>query len=121
MIFISAQNELWFDKEVEKLLKSFGRKMTVTKNGEEQEIFGFLQPLRYKNKMYLSGLTTELGYNTARKYLLISASSVKLKEREKESVVITSSDGRYLCDHSETVTFGVTECYCWSIVHKISD
>lgn len=92
----------------------------MTKNGEEKEIFGFLQPLRYKNKMYLSGQTTELGYSTTRKYLLISSPSVKLKEQEHETVLITASGVKYCCDHSETVTFGDTECYCWSIVHKIS-
>ncbi|MGN1194864.1 MAG: hypothetical protein ACI4SB_05230 [Acutalibacteraceae bacterium] len=115
------QNDTRYDEEIEMLLKKFGRKMTMTKNGEDKEIFGFLQPLRYKNKMYLNGVTTELGYNTTRKYLLISAASVKLKEKDRENVIITASDGKYCCDHSETVHFGETECYCWSIVHRISD
>ena len=94
--------------------------MKRLKNGEETEFFGFLQPLRYKNKMYLNGISTELGYNTTKKYLLISQPDVKLKQNERENVVITASDGKYCCDHSETVSFGEKECYCWSIVHRVS-
>lgn len=93
--------------------------MKRTKNGTDEEFFGFLQPLRYKNKMYLNGVTTELGYNTTRKYLLISAPDVKLKETERETVIITTADGRYCCDHSETVRFGESACYCWSVIHRI--
>ena len=118
MVSISAQNNAK-NKEIEALLKKFGRKMIVTKNGLEKETYGFLQPLRYKNKMYLNGVTTQLGYNNTKKYLLISAASVKLKESDRETVLVTASDGRYCCDHSETVRFGETECYCWSIIHRI--
>lgn len=95
--------------------------MKRTKNGLDEEFFGFLQPLRYKNKMYLNGVTTELGFNTTRKYLLISAANVKLKESDRETVIITTRDGKYCCDHSETVRFGDTDCYCWSVIHRIGN
>ena len=37
---------------------------------------GFIQPLRYKNKMYLYGVNTEIGY----KYQIVRAVKIKLGE-----------------------------------------
>lgn len=120
MVFISAQNRTRYDPETDRLIKRFGRKLKKLADGEETEFYGFIQPLRYKNKMYLNGISTELGYNTTKKYLLISQADVKLKQSERENVIITATDGKYCCDHSETVCFGEKECYCWSIIHRIS-
>ena len=51
----------------------FGRKTTlVSKDGEElAQMTAFISPLRYKNKMYLYGVNTEIGYNSQGHYLYI--------------------------------------------------
>ena len=44
----------------------FGRPLTIKfPDGTSSPVFnGFVQPLRYKNKMYLYGVNTEVGYNS---------------------------------------------------------
>ena len=68
------------DKAPKALFKKSGVSLTIKKDGEEIASFNaFLQPLRYKNKLYLSGVPTELGYDGLKKYLLICPPDIDLE------------------------------------------
>ena len=57
---------------LESLLKRYGRSVYITSEKLNSEIFNALvQPLRYKNKMYVAGTNTEIGLAEENYYLYI--------------------------------------------------
>ena len=51
---------------VKSMFEKYGQEVTLkTDDGWSSPIFGaFIQPLRYKNKMYLNGVNTVIGFNS---------------------------------------------------------
>lgn len=83
-----------------------------------KEFYGFLQPLRYKNKLYLSGVPTELGYDGLNKYLLICPTDIDLSSIDGINYRLCFKDNAYGVDHFETVYSQNKPVYIWAIVHK---
>lgn len=78
----------------------------------------FLQPLRYKNKMYLYGVNTQIGYNAQGYYLYIGPPEHDLT-RLSEETELAIGDERYRIDRAEKVYCGETLCYIWAIVRTV--
>ena len=97
----------------------FGRSMTLD-DGENDEISfkGFLQPLRYKNKMYLAGKITEIGFDTLRKFVLICPAEVPIPGVVESGVVVKYKTSSFSVDHAEVVYLGDRPLYRWAIVHQ---
>ena len=107
----------------DKIPCSIFKKMGLTlliKNGSQtvKEFYGLLQPLRYKNKIYLSGVATELGYDSLKKYLLLSPADADLSQVDGTTLALYLGDMHLNIDHTEKVYFGGKPCYNWSIVSK---
>lgn len=90
----------------------------VSSDGKEKSFRAFLQPLRYKNKIYLRGVATELGYDSLKKYLLLSPADVDLSVVDATENALYFGDIHLSIDHTEKVYFGKTPFYTWSIVSK---
>lgn len=107
------------DKSAKALFKKSGVTITIKNNSEVIHSFqAFLQPLRYKNKIYLRGVATELGYDSLKKYLLISPADVDLSFVDGTEFSLYFGDTHLSIDHSEKVYFGKAPFYTWSIVSK---
>ena len=78
----------------------------------------FLQPLRYKNKIYLRGVATELGQDNLKKYLLLSPADVDLSDVDGTDRCLYFGGVHLSIDHTETVYLGSTPYYNWTIVSK---
>lgn len=101
-----------------KLFDKYG--VTVLSSGEEDsvEFPAFLQPLRYKNKIYLSGVPTELGYDGLNKYLLIAPPEVDIAYLESGDYTLSFGEDTFATDHCEPVYLAKKHLYYWAIVHK---
>lgn len=108
------------DKISSVLLKKRGvlLKIIYEPNGNETEFYAFLQPLRYKNKLYLSHEPTELGFDTHQKYLLVTSPEVPLETVDGFFYRIYMGDVYFKVDHCEKVFFGKKPYYYWSIISK---
>ena len=107
------------DKAPQALFNKMGVSLTLKSGSETLKSFNaFLQPLRYKNKIYLRGVATELGYDSLKKYLLISPVEVDLSEVDGTDVALYFGEKHLSIDHTETVYFGKTPYYNWSSVSK---
>lgn len=107
------------DKAPKALFKKSGVSLVIKRDGEEITSFNaFLQPLRYKNKIYLRGVATELGYDSLKKYLLISPADVDLSVIDGTSLALFFGDKHLSIDHTEKVYLGKKPYYTWSIVSK---
>lgn len=107
------------DKAPKALFKKSGVCLTIKRDGETVTSFNaFLQPLRYKNKIYLRGVATELGYDSLKKYLLISPADIDLSVVDGTTVSLFFGEKHLSIDHTEKVYLGKNPYYTWSIVSK---
>lgn len=103
------------------LLRKYGVKMSyrvASSKKESFDFYGFLQPLRYKNKLYLSGVPTELGYDGLNKYLLICSPEIEIDKIDGINYRLCFGEHAYGVDHHETIYAGNEALYIWAIVHK---
>ena len=107
------------DKMPQALFSKMGTEFSVKKGSVTlSRFYALLQPLRYKNKIYLRGVATELGYDRLKKYLLLSPADVDLTAVDGTEQCLYNGNTHLSIDHTETVYFGGKPYYNWSIVSK---
>lgn len=107
------------DKLTASIFSKMGLTLSIKKGTKTvSEFKALLQPLRYKNKIYLRGVATELGYDRLRKYLLLSPADVDLSGVDGTETALYIGNEHLSIDHTEVVYFGSKPCYNWSIVSK---
>ena len=108
------------EKNIEKIMNRYGRTVcAVDGNGKKfAEKRCFIQPLRYKNKMYLYGVNTEIGYNSQGHYLYIGPPDPDLSSLENGEYV-KCGDEKYRIDRAERVYKGNEVFYIWAIIRVI--
>ncbi|NLA77811.1 MAG: hypothetical protein GX851_08315 [Clostridiales bacterium] len=107
--------------DIKRIFEKHGREVTlVTPEDFEQPPFrAFLQPLRYKNKMYLEGIPTDLGYNPQDYSLYIGPADRDLTLLPEEyRVRIGGTD--YKISKTEKVYSGATPVYIWAVLRPLT-
>ena len=106
--------------KLETIFDSFGRPAVFSsKSGEKlAEMKAFISPLRYKNKMYLYGVNTEIGYNSQGHYLYIGPPTPDLTAAE-DGEYISCLGEKYRIDRAEKVYKGEKVFYIWAIIRVI--
>jgi hypothetical protein len=106
--------------DIRSIMERFGRQVRLClPDGWESETFGaLLQPLRYKNKMYLSGVNTRIGFNREGYYLYLGPPEHDLAQLS-EGMWIQCGADKFTLDRAETVYFGAEPCYVWAIVRSM--
>ena len=101
-----------------KFIEKYGQLLSIEKENSKISFRSFFQPLRYKNKMYLSVIQTELGYDVLTKFLLICPAYVPLEEVNGLDVFLRSGNEDFNVDHCEKIYFRDEPLYYWAIVHQ---
>ena len=109
------------ENPTKRFFEKFGRSMTIESPTGMTTCKAFLQPLRYKNKMYLSGTLTEIGYDTLRKFVLICPIEVNVPAVDGVDTLLCFENDSFCVDHCEKVYFGDKALYYWAIVHQNND
>ncbi len=106
--------------DLNSIFKKFGREISIKQDdGWSSEIFhGFIQPLRYKNKMYLDGVYTVIGFDNQGKYLYIGPATHDLTALESDSFIVCDGT-KYTIDRAEKVYYGKEPMYIWAIIREI--
>ncbi len=105
--------------DLETMFRRFGREIVLRQDdGWHSEIFhGLIQPLRYKNKIYLDGVYTVIGFDNQGKYLYIGPARHDLTTFDAGYV---EADGvKYTIDRAEKVYCGASPLYIWAIIREI--
>ena len=76
-----------------------------------------IQPLRYKNKMYLDGTYTDIGKNTSGHYLYIGPSTCDLT-RLGDTAYLVSGNDKYIISRAEKCYFGESVSHIWAILRN---
>lgn len=105
---------------IESIFNRHGRPAEfVSRNGETmKKMRAFISPLRYKNKMYLYGVNTEIGYNSQGHYLYIGPPDPDLT-LAVDGEYITCMGEKYRIDRAEKVYKGEDVFYIWAIIRVI--
>lgn len=101
------------------MLYSYGRQVELCNSeGVKEKFKALIQPLRYKNKMYLDGIYTEIGFNSQGHYLYIGPPEIDLTATADDEIL--SADGiSYQIDRAEKVYRGDKVFYIWAIIRTI--
>lgn len=102
------------------LFEAYGRPAVFASKGGEtlKEMSAFISPLRYKNKMYLYGVNTEIGYNSQGHYLYIGPPDPDLTLAQ-DGEYISCLGEKYRIDRAEKVYRGNDVFYIWAIIRVI--
>lgn len=108
---------------IDSILRRFGR--TVSLSGadgwQSEEFNAFIQPLRYKTKLYLSGDFTPVGVNKNNVYLYIGPPRHDLTKLD-ETYRITDGDGcKYMVDKTEKIYIGDDPLYVWAVIRQTTE
>lgn len=104
----------------ESIFEDYGRPAEfASKEGKIiKEMRAFISPLRYKNKMYLYGVNTEIGYNSQGYYLYIGPPDPDLTKADNGEYISCLGE-KYRIDRAEKVYKGSEVFYIWAIIRVI--
>lgn len=81
----------------------------------------FIQPLRYKTKLYLEGNYTEIGVNKNDVYLYLGPANHDLTRLSAESRVVDLDGNRYMIDKADKIMFQDKCLYIWAVIRKTTE
>jgi len=106
-------------KELDNFIKSFGRGTYLTYGNWSSHIYNaVVEPLRYKNKMYLYGNYNELGHYPESFYLYIGPSDVDFENLGDGAIMHTVDGKSYLIHHWEKVFIKDKPVYIWAVIKE---
>jgi len=107
-------------KDIRRMMERYGRQARLClPDGWNSENFGvFIQPLRYKNKMYLGGINTRIGFNREGYYLYLGPPEHDLTQLGQDMWIQCGSE-RYTVDRAEVVHFGDEPSHIWAIIRSM--
>ncbi len=103
--------------QIKQLLEKYGLQGYVINDSEYIAVKCFVQPMRYKNKMYLDSQYTKLGIIDETCFLYIGPPESALCEGTEITLELT--DGRlFTCSKTETVYCCNEPAYTWAILRQ---
>lgn len=94
-------------------IKRYGCCVCIEQNGKKLNTKAFVEPLRYKNKVYVGGKYHRLGFLNTEKYLYVGPADYELIQNTS---VIQTHNCKYIVKRCET--YYVKDCavYVWAIL-----
>ncbi len=106
-------------ESIERIIKKFGRSVYVTSDSYTSEIYkALVQPLRYKNKMYVGGTNSEMGLIEENYYLYLGPADKDFEKMGNSLFLHTADSKRYSVTKSEKVYSGENACYIWAVIKE---
>ena len=96
------------------MLERFGDRVEVYENQKLKETFAVIQPLLYKNKMYLSGTLTDAGYFDGSHYLMIAPANIKVEDWKNTKIVHAGNS--YKVKKVEVISSLGLDLYIWVVL-----
>ncbi|MGN0443277.1 MAG: hypothetical protein ACI4F5_01515 [Acutalibacteraceae bacterium] len=106
-----------------RLFEKYGQKATLSVGGETVKNYdfrAFVQPLRYKNKLYLRGKFTEIGKNRQDYYLYIGPPDIDISEVDGSKTRLYIGQEEYLAYRTEKHKLADDTVYFWAIIRPVT-
>jgi hypothetical protein len=104
-----------FKRETDKFLDAVGESVTVRVYDEELNVKALVQPMRYKNKLYLENERNELGFKDGECFLYLGPAEVDFAGHEN-AVVISTADRKYNVSRADRISLKGTVQYIWAVL-----
>ncbi len=101
-------------RKVCKLIEKYGTTITLCEGSEEKTAKAVIQPMMYKNKMYVGSDVIPLGFADKGHFLMIAPHDLPVKNYK--NLVILDGDMGYTVKRSEIVKAGDEEVYIWAVL-----
>ncbi len=107
---------------ISRTIKRYGNTVYITAaDGWKSPSFkAFIQPIRYKTKLYMEGDHTPIGINNNDVYLYIGPGDHNLEKLSKRHR-IHDKNYEYLIDRAERIIVNDTTVYVWAIIRKVTE
>lgn len=102
-------------ESVDLLLSKMGEEITVIDKTVESKVKAVIQPLRYKNKLYLDMKWGNLGFKDAECFLYIGPPKPDFAGREID-IHIKSADRAYCVSRADRITLAGKTVYIWAVL-----
>ncbi len=99
-------------------INRYGCSVKIRTSGAECNTKAFIEPLRYKNKVYVGGEYRLLGFDRTEKYLYIGLPENVLAEN---SSVIEMQNSKYIVKRCEVYYLKDYPIYMWAILGTCGD
>ena len=94
-------------------ISKYGGDVTVSQGNTSVRGKGIVEPLRYRNKIYIGGEQRHLGFMKREKYLFIGTPDMNLNENR---TVIEAASGKYIVKRCERYFVQDNPIYTWAIM-----
>lgn len=107
---------------IDKILNKFGSTVYISgSDGWKSPLFNaFIQPLRYKTKLYMTGDVTPIGINRNSVYLYIGPARHDLTKLDRSYRINGSDNNSYLIDRAEKITVKNSTVYIWAVIRQVT-
>lgn len=102
-------------KSVDRILEKAGADYTVVCDGEETSVKAIIQPMRYKNKLYIDMPRSELGFKDTECFLYLGSPSIDFTGKEM-TTFIKANDRNFNVSRAERITIGDESVYIWAVL-----
>ena len=108
---------------INKMLESYGNTVYISgADGWVSPLFkAFIQPLRYKNKLYQQGSFTPLGINKNNVYLYIGPDTHDLTKLDNSYRIRDNENKKYIIDRAEKITVKNSVVYIWAVIRQTTE
>ncbi len=108
---------------IDKMLNTYGNPVYLSgQDGWKSPLFkAFLQPLRYKNKLYQQGSYTPLGINKNNVYLYIGPACHDLTKLDNAYRIHDKDNKKYTIVRAEKITVNDSVIYIWAVVRQATE
>ena len=96
-----------------KSIQTYGEDVTVINDADTVLARAFVEPLRYRNKIYIAGEYRTLGMKHSEKYLYVGIPDITLVENK---TIVKRKDEKYLVKRVEKYYVKEQVAYTWAIL-----
>ncbi len=108
---------------INKIFNSYGNTVHISSaDGWNSENYrAFIQPLRYKTKLYMQGDRTPIGINKNNVYLYIGPANHDLTKLDNSCRIHDSENCKYIIDRAEKITVKNNTVYIWAVIRQTTE
>lgn len=109
---------------LDRLFEQYGRTVRVASSDDSwqgAQFRAFIQPLRYKNKMYLEDKRVTLGIGDMSYYLYLGPAVHDLSALDNEEYVVKAGEDRYSVTRAEKLYYSDSAVYIWAVLRRIRE
>ncbi len=108
---------------IEKIFNSYGNTIYISNSDgwNSSHFKAFIQPLRYKTKLYMQGARTPIGTNKNDVYLYIGPAKHDLTKIDSTYRIHDSENTKYIIDRAEKIILKDKDVYIWAVIRKTTE